>query len=105
LFTIAVLLRWSAQFFVNSLFGFFLVLKNYLRTHPIYKGNFRGECKKSASLMLSRYILKSLKRRDAHISDIYGIYLSNDVIYFLLSFELISREVFKVVKMMCFLEM
>jgi len=39
------------------------------------------------------------------MSDSHNWDLLIDVIYFILSFELISREVFKVVKMMCFLEM
>ena len=43
---------------------------------------FIGEkCQKSASLTLSRYIVKSIKRRDTHNNDSYGRCLSNNVIY------------------------
>ena len=64
----------------------------------------QGKMHENAALTLSRYILKSIKRSDTHDSDSHEYDLLIDVVYFILSFELISREVFKVVKMMCFPE-
>ena len=73
------------------------VLKNCFKDSPCFIGEFwRENAKKSASLTLSRYIVKSIKRWDTHNSDSHRRYLSSDVIHFLWSFELIPREVFKV---------
>ena len=77
-------------------------------SHYFIRGVLGEKCQKSASLTLSRYILKSIQRRDTHNNDSYGRCLSNDVIYIWLPLELIPRDVFKVgevSEMMCFLEM
>ena len=54
----------------------------FLRLALFYRGVLRENAKKSASLTLSRCILKSMKRRDTHINDSHGRDLSIGVIYF-----------------------